>query len=107
MGRAARERASTKRETKKTAGIRIEPTDYWELRTRIRDIEAIEFDLLKQRQAGLERLEAAKRACEATVARLATKYSLPAAPFAFKWNDERLELLPQLPPTSPTAVKGK
>lgn len=82
------------------APIRLEAADYWELRSRIRDIESVEYDLLKERQAGLKRLEDARALCAAVLDRLSKKYTLPEL-MAFGWNDATHELTPQTPPTPP------
>src|SRR4051812_6610071 len=95
MGRAARARATgpTPAAAAPAPVFRLKPEDYWELRSRIRDVEAVELDLMKERAAGLARLEAAKQTCRALLARLTTAYALPDT--TFTWNDDRHELIPE------------
>lgn len=106
MGREARARATTKRPKAAStpAPIKLDAADYWEMRSRTRDVEAVEYDLLRERQAGLQRLEAAKSKFREVFARLAKKYQLPEA--GYGWNDETLELIPQALPAGVKTTTG-
>ncbi len=72
--------------------VTLTPADYWELRARLRDVEAVKLDLLKQRLEGERRLSEARAAAGVCEARVRAKYALPDVEFG--WNDETLELIP-------------
>lgn len=68
--------------------VKLPPAAYWEIRARIRDVEAVEYELLQQRLAGQRRLADAKAAVNACLDR----WGVPDT--SFNWNDDTQELTP-------------
>jgi hypothetical protein len=64
----------------------VDAADYWELRARQRDVQAVELELLQQRLEGQQRLVAAQRASETCLRALLTKYAIPAGA-GLRWDD--------------------
>lgn len=66
--------------------------DYYELRTRIRDVEAVEFDAMKAAQEFNRLMVEATQRRNATFEALATRYALDAKA-TYRWDDANCELI--------------
>ena len=84
------------REPKATtpAEIRIvlERGDYFELRTRVRDVEAVEFDALKAAQGFAKQRAEALAARERLFTALAQRHGFDAT-MTFRWDDATCALI--------------
>jgi len=86
MGKQARARKAN--ETR----ITLPKEDYYELRTRIRDVEAIQFDAMKAAQEFGRQIQEAHQRSQATFNALAKTHGFDPA-LNYRWEDATCELI--------------
>ena len=87
MGREARAQAAAT-----PAPVILDKGDYFELRAAIRDVEAVELDLLKAQRVFDQRLTAAVRTRGEVFARLAQQYHFDPS-LTYRWDDQARSLI--------------
>jgi|SRR6185436_4221773 len=80
--------------------VKLERGDYYELRTRIRDVEAVELDAKKAAEAFARRMTEAEQASNATFIKLAKQYGF-CSQKTWGWDDATCELVEKPPQEKP------
>lgn len=73
--------------------VTLPPADYWELRARIRDVEAVELDARKAAEQFKAKTAAALAARQACFERLVTAHGLDGTT-TYGWDDATCALIP-------------
>lgn len=85
-------RAVKARAARKSARVALPKAEYFQLRTAIRDVEAIELDAMKAAQSFHQQMAAAKARCNALFVELAKAHGFDASD-TFGWDDATCELI--------------
>lgn len=80
--------------------ITLPKEDYYELRTVIRDCEAIELDAMKAAQEFMRQLQAAQQRRNAKFEALAKVHGFDRT-LVYRWDDTTLELIAAAPKDTP------
>jgi hypothetical protein len=68
--------------------------DYYELRAKVRDIEAIELDMFKAAQRFREQIDAARKTFNDRLVAISTEHGFDPAG-TYRWDDATCALIPQ------------
>jgi hypothetical protein len=85
MGREAKASQATR--------VKLEKSDYFELRAKIRDVEAVELDAMKAAQVFSQRRAAAVQVRNAVFESLAKQHGFDPT-LEYGWDDATCELIP-------------
>ena len=77
-----------------TERIKLDKADYFELRTLIRDCEAVELEAMKAMQVFTQRQQEAKQKCNLKFEALAKEHGFDISA-TYNWDDKTFELIKQ------------